>query len=86
MREKGGNRLVPGLDYMGDALKLPNQSPRGSGKLEKCVTWRCPDGIQHLFCGLILTISGQSLTSNDPVVENRDLNLVFGHAKATSNK
>ncbi|GFY36635.1 hypothetical protein TNCV_28391 [Trichonephila clavipes] len=27
MREKGGNRLVPGPDYMVDALKLPNQAP-----------------------------------------------------------
>ncbi|GFV22686.1 hypothetical protein TNCV_2078761 [Trichonephila clavipes] len=32
MREKGGNRLVPGPDYMVDALKLPNQVPRGSGE------------------------------------------------------
>ncbi|GFU61932.1 hypothetical protein TNCV_4022191 [Trichonephila clavipes] len=27
-REKDGNRLVPGPDYMMDALKLPNQAPR----------------------------------------------------------
>ncbi|GFX91539.1 hypothetical protein TNCV_3681251 [Trichonephila clavipes] len=51
MREKGGNRLVPGPDYMVDAFKLPNQAPRGSGEsLQKCVTWCCPDVTQHLFC------------------------------------
>ncbi|GFV75230.1 hypothetical protein TNCV_3190791 [Trichonephila clavipes] len=45
MREKGGNRLVPGLDYMVNALKLLNQAPRGSGEsLQKCVAWRSPDG------------------------------------------
>ncbi|GFS85640.1 hypothetical protein TNCV_1082851 [Trichonephila clavipes] len=32
MREKGGNRLVPGPDYIVDALKLPNQAPRDSGE------------------------------------------------------
>ncbi|GFS85786.1 hypothetical protein TNCV_2973291 [Trichonephila clavipes] len=30
MWEKGGNRLVPGPDYMVDALKLPNQASRVS--------------------------------------------------------
>ncbi|GFV46532.1 hypothetical protein TNCV_3234191 [Trichonephila clavipes] len=30
MREKGGNSLVPDLDYMVDALKLPNLGPRVS--------------------------------------------------------
>ncbi|GFW76288.1 hypothetical protein TNCV_1580671 [Trichonephila clavipes] len=30
MREKGDNRLVPGPDYMVDALKLQNQAPRVS--------------------------------------------------------
>ncbi|GFW07752.1 hypothetical protein TNCV_3918851 [Trichonephila clavipes] len=29
-REKGGNRLMPGLAYMEDALKLSNQAPRVS--------------------------------------------------------
>ncbi|GFW94163.1 hypothetical protein TNCV_1979031 [Trichonephila clavipes] len=44
MRNKGGNRLVPGLDYMVDALKLPNQAPKASGEsLQTCVAWRCPD-------------------------------------------
>ncbi|GFW40485.1 hypothetical protein TNCV_1020421 [Trichonephila clavipes] len=38
MREKGGNCLVPGPDYVVDALKLPNQAPRVSGEsLQKCV-------------------------------------------------
>ncbi|GFW37495.1 hypothetical protein TNCV_861021 [Trichonephila clavipes] len=47
MQEKGGNRLVPGSDYMVDALKLPNQAPRVSGEsLQTCVAWRCPDGTQ----------------------------------------
>ncbi|GFW36855.1 hypothetical protein TNCV_4348961 [Trichonephila clavipes] len=87
MREKGGNRLVPGADYMVDALKLPNQTHRGSGEsLQKCVAWCGPDGTQHLFCYPILDISGQSLTSNDPVVDSRDQNLVFRHAEATPNK
>ncbi|GFV10765.1 hypothetical protein TNCV_1756031 [Trichonephila clavipes] len=87
MREKGGNRLVPGPDYMVDALKLPNQAPRGSGEsLLKFGAWRCPDGTQHIFCWPILAISGQSIASNGPVVDSRDLNLVFGHAEATSNK
>ncbi|GFX89112.1 hypothetical protein TNCV_2854111 [Trichonephila clavipes] len=55
IREKGGNRLVPGLDYLVNALKLHNQVPRGSA-------------------------------SNGPVVDSRDLNLVFGNAEATPNK
>ncbi|GFW52329.1 hypothetical protein TNCV_3079011 [Trichonephila clavipes] len=54
MQEKC-NRLVPGPDYMVDALKLPNQAPRISA-------------------------------SNGPVVDSRDLNLVFGHTEATPNK
>ncbi|GFV32286.1 hypothetical protein TNCV_1675721 [Trichonephila clavipes] len=55
---------------MVDALKLPNQAPRGSGEevCKKCVAWCCPDGKQHLFCWPILAISGQSLASNGPVV------------------
>ncbi|GFV91381.1 hypothetical protein TNCV_898981 [Trichonephila clavipes] len=58
MREKGGNHLVPGPDYMVDALKLPNQAPRGYGELlEEYVFWRCPDGTQHLFCRPMLAIS-----------------------------
>ncbi|GFT70087.1 hypothetical protein TNCV_4690261 [Trichonephila clavipes] len=51
MREKGVNRLVPGSEYMVDALKPPNQVPRVSGEsLQTCVAWRCPDGTLHLFC------------------------------------
>ncbi|GFX08779.1 hypothetical protein TNCV_4227991 [Trichonephila clavipes] len=43
MPEKGGNHLVPGPDYMADALKLLNQAPRVSGEsLQTCVAWRCP--------------------------------------------
>ncbi|GFU54700.1 hypothetical protein TNCV_1037471 [Trichonephila clavipes] len=79
MREKGGNHLVSGLDYMVDALKLLNQTPRVSGQsLQKRVAWRCPDGTQHLFCS-ILAISGQSLASDGPDVGRREPNLVFGH-------
>ncbi|GFV48808.1 hypothetical protein TNCV_1723251 [Trichonephila clavipes] len=49
--KKVGNRLVPGPDYVVDALKLPNQAPRVSGEsLQTCVAWCCPDGKQHLFC------------------------------------
>ncbi|GFW78399.1 hypothetical protein TNCV_1379451 [Trichonephila clavipes] len=87
MREKGGNRLVPGPDCMVDALKFPNQAPRVSGEsLQTCVALRCPDGTQHLFCWPILAVSGQSLASNDPIVYSRDLNLVFGHTEETHNK
>ncbi|GFT24379.1 hypothetical protein TNCV_3252271 [Trichonephila clavipes] len=83
MREKSDNRLLPGPDYMVDALKLP----RGTGEsLQKCVDWRCTDGTQHFFCWPILTISGQLLASNGPVVDSSDLNLVFGHVDATPNK
>ncbi|GFV64629.1 hypothetical protein TNCV_850781 [Trichonephila clavipes] len=85
--KKGGNRLVPGPDYMVDALKLPNQAPRVSGEsLQTYMAWRCPDGTQHLFCWPILAVSGQSLASNGPVVDSRNLNLVFGNTGATHNK
>ncbi|GFU21100.1 hypothetical protein TNCV_4741791 [Trichonephila clavipes] len=84
---KGENRLVSGPDYMVDALKLPNQSPRVSGEsLQTRVAWRCPDGTQHLFCWQILAVSGQSLALNGPVVDSSGLNLVFGHMEATPNK
>ncbi|GFY24652.1 hypothetical protein TNCV_1016981 [Trichonephila clavipes] len=86
-RKKGDNRLVPDPDYMVDASKLPNQAPGVSGEsLQTCVAWRCPDGTQRLFCCPILAISGQSLASNGPVVDSRDLNLVFGLTEATHNK
>ncbi|GFY18858.1 hypothetical protein TNCV_3875461 [Trichonephila clavipes] len=69
MREKGGNRLVPGPDYMVNALKLPNQAPRVSGEaLQTCVAWRCPDEKQHLFCWPILVVYGQLLALSGPVV------------------
>ncbi|GFW28848.1 hypothetical protein TNCV_201711 [Trichonephila clavipes] len=69
MQEKGGNRLVPGLDYMVYALKFPNQAPRVSGEsLQAGVARRCPDGTQHLFCWPVLAVSGQLLSSNGPVV------------------
>ncbi|GFS87598.1 transposable element Tc1 transposase [Trichonephila clavipes] len=59
MREKGGNHLVPGPDYMVDTLKLPNQAPRFSGKsLHTYVVWRCPDGTQQIFYWPILAVSG----------------------------
>ncbi|GFV48348.1 hypothetical protein TNCV_2479131 [Trichonephila clavipes] len=76
MREKGGNRLVPSLDYMMDALKFFNQAPRGFGEpLQNCVVWRCPNRTQQLFCWPILAVSGQSLASNGTVVDSRYLNL-----------
>ncbi|GFX96149.1 hypothetical protein TNCV_2290381 [Trichonephila clavipes] len=72
---------------MVDALKLPNQVPRVSGEsLLKSVAPLRPDGTQHLFCWPILAISDQSIASNCPIVDSRDLNLVFGHAEATPNK
>ncbi|GFX08552.1 hypothetical protein TNCV_4170511 [Trichonephila clavipes] len=84
---KGGNHLVPGLDYMVDALKFPNQGPRVSKEsLKKCVAWRCPTGTQHLFCWPIMAVSGQSPASNGQVVDSKYLNLVFGHSEATHNK
>ncbi|GFW48853.1 hypothetical protein TNCV_3900511 [Trichonephila clavipes] len=87
MREKVGNCLVSGLDYMVNALKLSNEAPRSSGEsLQKCVAWRCPDGTQHLFCWPLLAISRQSLASNGPVIDSRNLNLVFGHVESTPNK
>ncbi|GFW01013.1 hypothetical protein TNCV_1762511 [Trichonephila clavipes] len=70
-----------------DALKLPNQAPRGSGEsLQEFVAWCCPVGTQHILCWPILAISGQSIVSNGKVVDRRDLNLVFGNAEATPNK
>ncbi|GFU95710.1 hypothetical protein TNCV_2815461 [Trichonephila clavipes] len=81
--EKDSNRLVPGPNYVTDALKLPNQAPKGSGQsLQKCVDWRCPYGTQHFFCWPILV---NRLASNDPLVHSIDLNFVFGYAE-TSNK
>ncbi|GFV27337.1 hypothetical protein TNCV_3795321 [Trichonephila clavipes] len=67
---------------MVDALKPPNQARRESGEsLQKCVAWRCPDETQHLLSFPTLAISSQSLDSNGPVVDSRDLNLVFGHVE-----
>ncbi|GFW33414.1 hypothetical protein TNCV_2795811 [Trichonephila clavipes] len=87
MREKGGNHLVPDADYILDAIKLTNQAPRVSGEpLQTCVAWRCPERTQHLFCWPMLAVSGQSLASNGPIVDNRVLNFVFGHTEATHNK
>ncbi|GFS58589.1 hypothetical protein TNCV_111891 [Trichonephila clavipes] len=86
IREKGGNRLVPGPDYIVDALKLLIQAPRVSGEsLQTCGSWRCPDGTQH-FCWPILAISSQSLASNSSVDDSRYLNLMFGHTETTHNK
>ncbi|GFX12123.1 hypothetical protein TNCV_2999061 [Trichonephila clavipes] len=82
MREKGGYHLLPGPDYMVDALKLPNQAPRVSGKsLQTCVAWHCPDGTQHLSYCPFLAVSGQSLASNGLIVDSRDMNLVFSIRK-----
>ncbi|GFV52237.1 hypothetical protein TNCV_3778091 [Trichonephila clavipes] len=50
------------------------------------MAWRCPDGTQHLFCWPILTVSGQSLASNGPVIDSRYLNLVFDSTEGTHNK
>ncbi|GFW51818.1 hypothetical protein TNCV_1187501 [Trichonephila clavipes] len=62
MRKKGGNRLVSGTDPMVDALKLPNQAPRGSGKsLQKCVA-HVVDLMEHSssfvghFCSIKYTV------------------------------
>ncbi|GFW54814.1 hypothetical protein TNCV_2654541 [Trichonephila clavipes] len=71
---------------MVDALKLPNQAPKVSGEsIQTCVAWRCLDGTQ-LFCWPILAVFNRSLASNGPVIDSRNLNLVFGHTEATHNK
>ncbi|GFY15549.1 hypothetical protein TNCV_1281971 [Trichonephila clavipes] len=86
MLEKCGNRLVPGPDYMVDALKLPNQASKVSGgSLQTCVAWRCSDGMQHLFCWAVLAVCGQSLASNGSVVGS-NLNIVFGNVEVIRNK
>ncbi|GFU43773.1 hypothetical protein TNCV_651811 [Trichonephila clavipes] len=87
MPENGRNHLVPGPDYMVYALKLPNQAPRVSGEsLQTCVAWRSPDGKQSLFYWPIMAVSGQSLASKGPVVQSKDMNLVFGPTEATHTK
>ncbi|GFT75755.1 hypothetical protein TNCV_3125501 [Trichonephila clavipes] len=76
MREKGANRLVPGPDFMVDALKIPNQAPRVFGEsLQTCVASRCHDGTPHIFCWSILAVSRQSLASNGPVANSIDLSV-----------
>ncbi|GFX72583.1 hypothetical protein TNCV_4061791 [Trichonephila clavipes] len=87
MPEKEDNRLVPGPDYIVDALKLPNQAPRVSEEsLQTCVACRCPGGPQHFFCWPILAVSSQSPASNGPVVDSRYLNLMFDPTEAIHNK
>ncbi|GFU27185.1 hypothetical protein TNCV_775981 [Trichonephila clavipes] len=87
MREKGGNRLVPGPNCMVDALKLRKLAPRVSGEsLQTFVAWRYPDGAQNFFCWRILAFSRQSLASNGSVFDSTDLNLMFGHTGATHDK
>ncbi|GFU19518.1 hypothetical protein TNCV_4371871 [Trichonephila clavipes] len=87
MREKGGNLLMLGPDYIVDALKLPKQAPRVSDEtLQTCVAWRCPDGTQRLFGWPVLASSSQLLASNGRVVGTKGPNLVFGHTEATPNK
>ncbi|GFV90150.1 hypothetical protein TNCV_4378661 [Trichonephila clavipes] len=71
MREKGGNRLVPGQDDMVDALKFLTKIPEFLASHYRCVAWCCPDGTQHLFCWPILAVSDESLASNGPVVDSR---------------
>ncbi|GFX75034.1 hypothetical protein TNCV_1846061 [Trichonephila clavipes] len=84
MPEEGGNCLVPCPDYMVDALKLPNQAPRVSGEsLRTGVAWCGSDEAQHFFFWSIMSVSSQSLAPNGPVVDSRDLNLVFRHTEAT---
>ncbi|GFX36010.1 hypothetical protein TNCV_4215321 [Trichonephila clavipes] len=47
MREKGGNRLLPGPDFMVDAFKLPNQAPRVSGESHYRRVWRGAVLMEH---------------------------------------
>ncbi|GFV41985.1 hypothetical protein TNCV_2751661 [Trichonephila clavipes] len=84
MREKGGNRLMPDPDFMVDALKFCNQSPRISGEsVQTCVACRCPDGTQNLICWRILAVSVQLLALSGSDADSRNLNLTFGHTEAT---
>ncbi|GFU15336.1 hypothetical protein TNCV_954701 [Trichonephila clavipes] len=64
-----------------DTAKLPQFLASNQRRL----AWRSPDGTQHLFCWLSLAISGQSLTSNGPVVDSTYLTLAFGDTEATHN-
>ncbi|GFT58630.1 hypothetical protein TNCV_1250801 [Trichonephila clavipes] len=80
MREKDGNCLVASPDYMVDALKLPSQAPRVSG--ETIQTW----GPGVVLMEHITSSVGQLLASNSPVVDSRDLNLVFDHTEVPHNK
>lgn len=54
MWERGDNLLVPGPEYLVNALNLPSQAPEVSGEsLLTCVVLRCPRG-RHLFFWQIL--------------------------------
>ncbi|GFU74375.1 hypothetical protein TNCV_2094991 [Trichonephila clavipes] len=80
---------MPDPDYMVDALKHLNQTPRVSGKsLQTCMVWRCPDGTLYFYfyCWPILAVSVQSLAENGPVVDSRDVNLAFGQTEVSKNK
>ncbi|GFX02716.1 hypothetical protein TNCV_2011601 [Trichonephila clavipes] len=85
MREKGGNRLVPGPDYMcGGWIKTFQLSSQN--------LWRVSIDVRGLALSrwnttpLLLANSGQSLASNGSVVDSRYLNLMFDPTKATHNK
>ncbi|GFX74443.1 uncharacterized protein TNCV_3213301 [Trichonephila clavipes] len=67
MREKGVNHVVPGPDYMVDALKLLNQAPRVSGdslqkkvfeNFEKVTKRRKNNNLGKSKFGNFLTLSG----------------------------
>ncbi|GFT67124.1 uncharacterized protein TNCV_782831 [Trichonephila clavipes] len=85
MREKEGNRLVPGPAYMVDALNFPNKLP-GFLTSQYRHVWPGVVLMEYNTCWQLLDVSSQSLASNGPVVDNRDLNLVFRHTKVTHNK
>ena len=87
VQEKCSNSLMPGLGYMMDALKLPNQVPKVSGKsVQMCIAWCCPYGTLHVWCWPNLGVFGQLQALNILVVDSRDPNFMFGHMKATHNK
>ncbi|GFX54413.1 hypothetical protein TNCV_3825121 [Trichonephila clavipes] len=87
MLEKGIIHLVPDTYYAVDALKPPNQASRVSGEsLQTCMNKPCLDGVQHLFCWPILVLSVQTLASNCPVIDSRNLNLVFGYTEVNHYK
>ncbi|GFU83519.1 hypothetical protein TNCV_4374681 [Trichonephila clavipes] len=71
----------------GGCIKTSQTSSQGFWRV---TTDMCPGAVlmEHntFFCWPILDVSSQSLASNGPIVDSRNLNVMFGHTKATHNK